>query len=579
MPADHPAVLALSRTACLATLAMWSWHAPLRAQSVAEPAQETAWAAYQTAPSRASAYFAGGLRAYRDKDYNKSVANYCKGLLLRPDSPTEAYNAACSAARSGQPDLAFALLAHAFDAGWLNAPHLRKDTDLEALHGDARWQAAMARASQAENAVATRWQSTAFETRFRENISTSDKAAGAARLWSEVKYNFAHFDQVPELDWDQAYMDALPKVLAAPTTYAYYRELQRLVAKLHDGHSNVYLPSQLRSTMCTPGLATRLVEGRVLAVAVYDRDLLEAGLIVGSEITAINGVDVVTYANDNVAPFVCASTKQDRARRMFGSDLLRGSQQETVELTFVAADGAQPTVVTAARQSRLAAGMRRFAQPDVQFESLGDSGVGYLALNSFGNSASVRKFVSLLPKIQATKGLVIDLRKNGGGNSAVGWEILSYFSKRAFATTRWHTLQYRPTMRAWGRQPITRYTRTLPVYDKVKPNTYDKPVVLLIGPQTFSAAEDMAAAFDQLGRGKMIGTATGGSTGQPLPFDLPGGGSARVCTKHDFYADGTEFVGIGIQPDLVVAPTIADVRAGVDTVLQAARDELGAPGK
>ena len=70
--------------------------------------------------------------------------------------------------------------------------------------------------------------------------------------------------------------------------------------------------------------------------------------------------------------------------------------------------------------------------------------------------------------------------------------------------------------------------------------------------------------------GKVIGEASGGSTGQPLMFDLPGGGFGRVCTERDTYPDGKEFVGVGIQPDIVVKPLLADVRKNKDTVLEAA---------
>jgi C-terminal processing protease CtpA/Prc len=75
-------------------------------------------------------------------------------------------------------------------------------------------------------------------------------------------------------------------------------------------------------------------------------------------------------------------------------------------------------------------------------------------------------------------------------------------------------------------------------------------------------------------RGRIVGEPTGGSTGQPLLFDLPGGGTGRVCTKRDSYPDGRPFVGVGIQPQLRVSPRVADLQAGRDTVLEAALDLL-----
>ncbi len=113
--------------------------------------------------------------------------------------------------------------------------------------------------------------------------------------------------------------------------------------------------------------------------------------------------------------------------------------------------------------------------------------------------------------------------------------------------------------------------------DNIQPREgphFTGPVAVLIGPATFSAAEDFLVAWKNSGRGKMIGEPSGGSTGQPLLFQLPGGGTARVCTKRDTFPDGTEWVGKGIQPDLLVRPTVADVRSGRDAVLARAVEFL-----
>jgi len=71
-----------------------------------------------------------------------------------------------------------------------------------------------------------------------------------------------------------------------------------------------------------------------------------------------------------------------------------------------------------------------------------------------------------------------------------------------------------------------------------------------------------------------IGENTFGSTGQPFQFDLPGGGSARICTKKDTYPDGREFVGYGIKPDIEVKKTVKDYLSGKDPVLKAAPNYL-----
>lgn len=564
---SSPAPLRIPALLCCSALAL---SAPAQSPTAPAPAQ-------QPVAQKIAQHVRSGRSAYDAKAYEQSLGHYAAALDLGDDSSTTAYNAACSASLAGKPDQAFGFLSTAIGLGYVNAAHIQRDGDLESLHDDARWQRLVARAAAAKRSIATRWQSKAFAKPFAKDLSASDKAAGLARLWSEVKYNFVHFDQVPDLDWDSAFVETLPKVLATTSTYDYYRELTRLVAKLNDGHTNVYLPPQLASMQCAPGVATQLVEGRVLVVAVHDRTLKKQGLVVGAEITKVDGVDVKEHAARNVAPFLCASTDHDRIRRLYGRDLLLGPQDQPIRLTWKSADGSEHEAEIE-RQGRMAERFRRFQQRNVDYEVL-DGNIGYLQLNSFGKQSVAKRFAGLFPEIRKANALILDLRKNGGGNSSVGWEILTYLTKQPFTTTRWHTLQYRPTMRAWGRQPVTPYAPEPQPFGRNKATTFDKPVVMLIGPATFSAAEDMAAVFDQVERGKLIGRATGGSSGQPLLFDLPGGGRARVCTKHDFYADGSEFVGVGIAPDIAVEPTVADVRAGVDTVLQAAISELKAQAR
>jgi C-terminal processing protease CtpA/Prc len=101
-------------------------------------------------------------------------------------------------------------------------------------------------------------------------------------------------------------------------------------------------------------------------------------------------------------------------------------------------------------------------------------------------------------------------------------------------------------------------------------------VALLISGETFSAAEDFCAAYVGLKRDILVGEPTGGSTGQPLAFSLPGGIMARVCTKRDAYPDGTEWNGIGILPTVLVRPSVAALQAGRDPVLKAALSNLNA---
>ena len=199
--------------------------------------------------------------------------------------------------------------------------------------------------------------------------------------------------------------------------------------------------------------------------------------------------------------------------------------------------------------------------------------IAYVRILHFGNSAAADGLRARFGEIAKARGLVLDVRENGGGNSSEGYKILAMLTGKPFQGSRWQTRDYLPAYRAWGRPERTHAEDA----SQLQPDgtlRYDGPVLVLTSARPYSAAEDFVLAFDAMQRGRIVGEPTGGSTGQPLLFDLPGGGTGRVCTKRDSYPDGRPFVGAGIQPQLRVSPRVADLQAGRDTVLEAALDLL-----
>jgi C-terminal processing protease CtpA/Prc len=87
---------------------------------------------------------------------------------------------------------------------------------------------------------------------------------------------------------------------------------------------------------------------------------------------------------------------------------------------------------------------------------------------------------------------------------------------------------------------------------------------------TVSSAEEFVVSLVDSGRAQTVGRQTGGSTGNPLVFQLAGDGSARFSTGDLRRIDGAHIEGVGIRPDLPVAWTLEDVRQGRDPDLDAA---------
>lgn len=515
---------------------------------------------------------------YERKDYAQSVV-LLEQLRGNPKlAQTEdkgvgvLYNLACNYSLLGDKQNALKVLSESVAAGLAAADQMQQDSDFANIRQEPEYKTLLAVVEARNKVQQTFWNSPALHTKYRDDLTEDEKIAGLSRVWSEAKYNFAFFDHVPDLDWDASYLAYLPRVRATKSTLDYYRTLAEFYAQLHDGHTAVGYPEQLADVFGYPPVSTRMIEGRVFLDFVRDPKLKEEGIVPGLEVIAIEGIPVKEYGQSRIAPRISASTPQDLNRRTYEASLLGGLKDAPVEVTLADRAGTARKLtlprLTAADTDKLPpAPWKRF-----EFRML-PQGVAYVALRTFGNQEIVKEFDAAFPEIQKSKSLILDVRENGGGSSNIGYDILGYLTDKPFLDSQWSTRDYRPSFRAWGRTEQLYEGEPSPVPPHGG-TPYTKPVVVLTSAQTYSAAEDFAVAFDSMKRGTIIGEPTGGSTGQPLIFDLPGGGYARVCSKHDRYPDGKEFVGVGVQPNVVVHPNIADFRAGRDTVLLAALDFL-----
>ena len=195
--------------------------------------------------------------------------------------------------------------------------------------------------------------------------------------------------------------------------------------------------------------------------------------------------------------------------------------------------------------------------------------VAYLQINWFVDDAGIKALKENFAAASAADGLIIDIRQNGGGNDDYSHALVSILADKPFKGSNWRTVDYKAAYRSWNR-PVGWHRSPAPTFQPDPALHYGKPVVVLTSGRTYSAAEDFLVSFISSGRGKLVGEPSGGSTGNPMLIKLPGGGTAFICTKDDSFANGRVFEGVGIAPDIEVKPTIADIRAGRDPVLERA---------
>lgn len=424
-----------------------------------------------------------------------------------------------------------------------------------------------------------------------DDLTPEDKVWGLSLAWSMAKYNFADFYLVPDLDWDQTYRDFIPKVLATKTRLEYYYVLEEFYAHLKEGHTRITLPEDIRSErIMRPPLIVREFDHN--AVVVNADVELAKQIPIGTVILEVDGIPSDEYVKRYAFPRIAQST--DHARWEFalsgqsgpGLGLIFKADASDITMKIGKPDGTVETL-TVPRQT-IGADKEWVVPYDSSLLTLEwlDGDIALVTMNSFNDPAIDDQFDEILPELKKARGLILDVRNNGGGNSNIGYYIISHLINEPTLTSTWETPEHIASFSVWGERDESKeaYFKGTATY-KGEPDAIDPaaeedrivvPTVVLSSHRTYSAAEDFLVAIDGVPHVTLVGEPSAGSTGQPKWFALPGGGGGQVTTKHDSYADGKEFVGVGVQPDIFVTPSVEDFRAGRDPILEKAVEVIEA---
>jgi carboxyl-terminal processing protease len=180
--------------------------------------------------------------------------------------------------------------------------------------------------------------------------------------------------------------------------------------------------------------------------------------------------------------------------------------------------------------------------------------IGYVSLNQFGDNtmAEVREALTGF-KEQPIKGIIVDLRFNGGGYLEGSVELVSMFLKKGTVVT----------VERRDEKPLVHEAYGSPIYP-------DIPLVILINQGTASTSEITAGALQDWGRATVVGMESYGKGTVQEIIDLPGGAGLRVTVARWLTPKGRNLAKEGVEPDIVIDRSVEDVQAGRDPQLEAA---------
>jgi len=190
-----------------------------------------------------------------------------------------------------------------------------------------------------------------------------------------------------------------------------------------------------------------------------------------------------------------------------------------------------------------------------------EESIAYLRVDSMESPVNRRLVSAALRRLATAKGLILDLRFNGGGLDEVALHLMGHFTDQNLFSHSWQ----RKTPHGW--------TRESAVHLKTKRPRLLIPVVVLCGPPTASAAEIAVFAAQALGASSRLqplitlGGRTEGITSDMYEFTID---DITVCYSSDLYRDfkGRVFEKVGVPP---LRPSTYDPRSKHKKIAQRRR--------
>lgn len=400
------------------------------------------------------------------------------------------------------------------------------------------------------------------------------------------------FDKL-KFNFDSLYKSFIPLVLATNNDYEYYQVLRKFMANLHDGHSEVSDNGQFYPYTDYIPISLQDFNKRIYITSVRKTPELDSTWV-GAELIEIENIPTLQYLETKIFPYISASTEQHLWMQGIYK-LQSGFKDQIFKGTIKKTNGKIIRIELQRNGEATRTNNDQYWGPDVKYSrnivdlKWMENDIVFISFNRFSpEDRAIKEFDKVAKELNKAKGVIIDLRNNGGGSTIVAHHLQKYLSKgKYFLNYAWETRTNDGVRKANGNwkdeykdyflNQAYRFEKSDTVFISDTLKRITCPTAILIGRFTFSAAEDLLVnIFEVPNRPILIGEETGGSTGSPLVVSgLPGGGYARICTRRICYPlSKKRFVNSGVKPDIEVKQTIDDYMKMKDVVLERAIKEI-----
>ncbi|MEQ1820484.1 MAG: S41 family peptidase [Terricaulis sp.] len=359
-------------------------------------------------------------------------------------------------------------------------------------------------------------------------------------LWTTLRDHYCFFSE-KRTDWDRVRRLYRPQAIAAPSYEAFQDITRRVLCELYDAHTHLSDPPDGAPRWPLYDVLAERAGGDVRIAAVQEgSSAADAGVRIGDVVVGVDGAPIERVIADLMPR--CLTRPDPEADRYAINVAVAGHTAQPRQMRLRGSDGVERDVALPLK--------RRPDAPDIESRRL-DGDLGYIRIRTFANEGAVAAFDLALNLLGTTRGIVIDVRGNGGGDTAVARPMMGRFITE--------TRPYAHMRRRNGRGLSQPWIETV---DPRGPFTYDGKVVVLTDHWSGSMAEGFPMGMRAVAGARIVGTRMMGLGAAVFSLRLDRTGVGAQYSAEPVY-DVNDQPRWLLTPDVETAPGADILAAGV----------------
>ncbi len=190
--------------------------------------------------------------------------------------------------------------------------------------------------------------------------------------------------------------------------------------------------------------------------------------------------------------------------------------------------------------------------------------IGYIRFSGFTGTVDDENLNFILDKYKNTKGLILDLRENGGGYVSDIYKIMSRFVEEPT------NLFYSRLKNGLGHNDFS--TPEVAIVEPSKSIRYKNKIMVLIDRGTYSAGSMFSLSTKVIPNMVLVGDSTGGGLGLPNGGQLPNGWTYRFSVSQAMDLNLNNSFEKGVPPDIYQLFDWSNLKK--DAILERAMQEI-----